>query len=58
MFRVIPLLTLAISTCAWSGELAIKVVNIKHKGVLYAAVYDDKEVFESDEVITVNNVLE
>ena len=44
MFRVIPLLTLAISTSAWSGELTIKVVNIKYKGVLYAAV-DDKEVF-------------
>jgi uncharacterized protein (DUF2141 family) len=24
------------------------VANIKHEGVLYAAVYDDKEVFESD----------
>ena len=48
MFRVIPLLMLAISTSAWSGELTIKVENIKHKGVLYAAVYDDKEVFESD----------
>ena len=48
MFKVIPLLTLAVSATAWSGELSIKVTNIKHAGVLYAAVYDDKEVFESD----------
>lgn len=48
MFKVIPLLTLVISATAWSAELTIKVANIKHEGVLYAAVYDDKEVFESD----------
>ena len=48
MFKVIPLLTLAMSATAWSGELTIKVTNIKHAGVLSAAVYDDKEVFESD----------
>ena len=48
MFKVMPLLTLAMSATAWSGELTIKVTNIKHAGVLYAAVYDDKEVFESD----------
>jgi uncharacterized protein (DUF2141 family) len=48
MFKAIPLLTLAMSATAWSGELIIEVTNIKHAGVLYAAVYDDKEVFESD----------
>ena len=48
MAKVIPLLMLAMSAAAWSGELTIKVANIKHEGVLYAAVYDDKEVFESD----------
>ena len=48
MLKVIPLLTLVISANAWSAELTIKVANIKHEGVLYAAVYDDKEVFESD----------
>ena len=48
MVKVIPLLMLAMSAAAWSGELTIKVANIKHEGVLYAAVYDDKEVFESD----------
>ena len=48
MLKVIPLLTLVISAPAWSAELTIKVTNIKHEGVLYAAVYDDKEVFESD----------
>jgi uncharacterized protein (DUF2141 family) len=48
MLKVIPLLTLVISAAAWSAELTIKVANIKHEGVLYAAVYDDKEVFESD----------
>ena len=45
MLKVIPLLTLVISAPAWSAELTIKVTNIKHEGVLYAAVYDDKEVF-------------
>ena len=58
MFRVIPLLTLAISTSAWSGELTIKVANIKYKGVLYAAVYDEKKSLSRTKVITVNNVLE
>ena len=48
MLKVILLLTLVVSATAWSGELTIKVANIKHEGVLYAAVYDDKEVFESD----------
>jgi len=48
MLKVIPLLTLFISATAWSAELAVKVTNIKHEGVLYVAVYDDKEVFESD----------
>ena len=48
MLKLIPLLALVISAPAWSAELAIKVTNIKHKGVLYAAVYDDKQVFESD----------
>ena len=48
MLKVILLLTLIVSATAWSGELTIKVANIKHEGVLYAAVYDDKEVFESD----------
>ena len=48
MLKVIPLLALVISAPAWSAELTIKVTNIKHEGVLYAAVYDDKEVFESD----------
>ena len=48
MLKVISLLALVISAPAWAAELAIKVTNIKHKGVLYAAVYDDKEVFESD----------
>jgi len=48
MLKVIPLLTLFISATAWSAELTIKVTSIKHEGVLYVAVYDDKEVFESD----------
>ena len=48
MLKAIPLLTLFISAAAWSAELTIKVANIKQEGVLYAAVYDDKEVFESD----------
>lgn len=48
MLKVILLLTLVVSATAWSGELTIKVANIKHEGVLYAAVYNDKEVFESD----------
>ena len=48
MLKVILLLTVVVSATAWSGELTIKVANIKHEGVLYAAVYDDKEVFESD----------
>ena len=34
MFKLIPLLTLAMSATAWSGELTIKVTNIKHAGVL------------------------
>ena len=37
-----------LSFASWSGELKVTVENIKREGVLYMAVYDDKDVFESD----------
>ena len=48
MIRYLPLILLIFSYASWSGELKVRVENIKKEGVLYIAVYDDKDVFESD----------
>ena len=48
MIRYLPLFLLFLSFASWSGELKVTVENIKREGVLYMAVYDDKDVFESD----------
>ena len=49
MIRYLPsIFLLFLSFSSWSGELKVTVENIKREGVLYMAVYDDKDVFESD----------
>ena len=48
MIRYLPSILLCFSFASWSGELKVRVENIKRDGVLYMAVYDDKDVFESD----------
>ena len=49
MIRYLPsIILLFLSFSSWSGELKVTVENIKREGVLYMAVYDDKDVFESD----------
>ena len=48
MIRYLPLILLIFSFASWPGELKVRVENIKKEGVLYMAVYDDKDVFESD----------
>ncbi len=48
MFKYLPATLLIFSCASWSGELKVRVENIKKEGVLYMAVYDDKDVFESD----------
>ena len=48
MIRYLPSILLFLSFASWSGELKVTVENIKREGVLYMAVYDDKDVFESD----------
>ena len=48
MIRYLPSFLLFLSFASWSGELKVTVENIKREGVLYMAVYDDKDVFESD----------
>ena len=48
MIRYLPSILLFLSFSSWSGELKVTVENIKREGVLYMAVYDDKDVFESD----------
>ena len=48
MIRYLPSILLCFSFASWSGELKVTVENIKREGVLYMAVYDDKDVFESD----------
>ena len=48
MIRYLPSFLLFLSFASWSGELKVTVENIKREGVLYMAVYDDKDAFESD----------
>lgn len=48
MFKYLPAILLIFSCASWSGELKVRVENINKDGVLYMAVYNDKDVFESD----------